>query len=159
MLSRRDMFLNFSAPFDIHDDCEILKKMGLQEVRHCSCHCRKCKAPQGLPQVTKEEAEKYIPKQMIPYLDASSPPEPINPRLLREGTQPATEEPEKKDAQHRRPLASIEPARLPAAAAPAAAKPSVASAAALPSSSESKTFSPAPASLSTTPKFTMKSLH
>jgi hypothetical protein len=29
----RDMFFNFSGPFEVHDDNEVLRRMGLQNVR------------------------------------------------------------------------------------------------------------------------------
>jgi hypothetical protein len=33
-VDRSDIFFNFSAPFEIHDDTEILRRMGLHEASH-----------------------------------------------------------------------------------------------------------------------------
>ena len=33
-MTRSDIFFNFSAPFEIHDDTEILRRMGLHEASH-----------------------------------------------------------------------------------------------------------------------------
>ena len=33
-VTRSDIFFNFSAPFEIHDDTEILRRMGLHEASH-----------------------------------------------------------------------------------------------------------------------------
>ena len=49
---RGDIFFNFSAPFEIHDDNEILKRLNLHHAKY-------------------EELHKLIPIQLIPYLPDS----------------------------------------------------------------------------------------
>eukprot|EP00824_Muranothrix_gubernata_P005334 TRINITY_DN1686_c0_g3_i2.p1 TRINITY_DN1686_c0_g3~~TRINITY_DN1686_c0_g3_i2.p1 ORF type:complete len:508 (-),score=77.21 TRINITY_DN1686_c0_g3_i2:58-1581(-) len=70
---REDIFFNFSLPFEIHDDNEILKWMGLQHY-------------------TMEEAERMVPQELIDMLPSSASPPPNTSIPDRVQTSTATRE-------------------------------------------------------------------
>ena len=74
-LCRRDLFFNFSGPFEIHDDSEILRRLGFQNVRSRAF----CVWGDGFPtclclvQVTRAEAETLVAPDVLALLPKNFP--------------------------------------------------------------------------------------